>query len=110
MNILLDECMDKRFARHLPQYAVKTVAQMGWRSLKNGHLLTQAQTQFDVFITVDQNVRHQQNMEKYDIAIIVLEVFRTSLPFLTPLLPQVEQRLLTIEPHQLIIISEVNQE
>ncbi len=109
MNILLDECMPKRFARQLPQHTVKTVAQMGWRSLKNGHLLTQAQTQFDVLITADQNVRHQQNMEKYDIAIIVLEVFRNSLPHMTPLRPQIEQRLLTIEPHQLITISGINQ-
>jgi len=36
---------------------------MGWEALKNGALLDQAQSNgFDVMITVDQNVRFQQNL------------------------------------------------
>ncbi|WP_408019980.1 hypothetical protein [Scytonema tolypothrichoides] len=33
---------------------------MGWAGIKNGQLLTLAQTEFDVFITVDRNLSPRQ--------------------------------------------------
>ena len=30
MKLLLDECIDRKFARELVGYTVKTVPQMGW--------------------------------------------------------------------------------
>ena len=42
MRILLDECIDRRFAREIIGYEVKTVPQMGWAGVKNGKLLALA--------------------------------------------------------------------
>ncbi|MEB3343162.1 DUF5615 family PIN-like protein [Okeania sp.] len=56
MKIILDECIDRRLAREFVDYEVKTVSQMGWTGTKNGQLLALAETQFDVFITVDRNL------------------------------------------------------
>lgn len=56
MNILLDECIDRKLARDFPDCEVKTVPQMGWAGVKNGQLLALAQVEFDVFITVDRNL------------------------------------------------------
>lgn len=53
MKILLGECIDRKLAREFPGYEVKTVPQMGWAGVKNGQLLTLAELEFDVFITVD---------------------------------------------------------
>ena len=39
MRILLDECIDRRFAREIIGYEVKTVPKMGWAGVKNGKLL-----------------------------------------------------------------------
>ena len=56
MKILLDECVDWRLARSLLQHDVKTVRQMGWSSYANGHLVTVAESEFDVFVTSDANM------------------------------------------------------
>ena len=72
LKILLDECLDRRLARDIPKHTVKTVPQMGWAGLTNGELLSKAQEEFDVFLTNDQNLSAQQNLSKYNIAILVL--------------------------------------
>jgi len=56
---LIDECINWRIVRELPEYFVKTVYQVGWSGLKNGELLTKAQDEFDVLITIDKNLEHQ---------------------------------------------------
>lgn len=70
MELLLDECVNRRLARALTGH---TVHQMGWSGIKNGHLLALAETVFDVLITVDKNLQYQQNIANYNIAIVVLD-------------------------------------
>ena len=64
MKILLDECIDRRLAKDIQGHEVLTVPQAGWAGIKNGELLRLAQAQFDVFVTVDQNLSFQQNPPK----------------------------------------------
>ena len=45
---------------------------MGWTGIKNGDLVRLAEEQFDVFVTSDQNLRYQQNLEGRRIAIAEL--------------------------------------
>ena len=45
---------------------------MGWGQLKNGALLSEAESNFDVFITKDQNLKYQQNISGRNLAILVL--------------------------------------
>ena len=66
MRLLLDECLPKKLKRGLAGHEVKTVPECGWAGCKNGHLLGLAQTQFDVFLTVDRNLSFQQSLERYD--------------------------------------------
>lgn len=89
MKILLDECLDRRFARELLGYEVKTVPEMGWAGVKNGQLLTLAQLEFDVFITVDRNLSFQQNLSQFDLAVVVLQAQSNRLVDLQPLGSQV---------------------
>ena len=93
MKVLLDECVDWRLLRDLSSYEVRTVKQLGWEKVKNGALLALAASEFDVFITVDQNLPYQQNASKYDLAIIVLSARTTRLPDLRTLLPSLHQAL-----------------
>lgn len=72
MKLLLDECVDRRFARILKGHVVRTVPQMGWATIKNGRLLRLAQKEFEVFVTVDRNLSFQQNLPNFDIAVAVL--------------------------------------
>jgi len=87
MNLLLDECVDQRFARQLRGHNVRTVPQMGWAGIRNSDLLSRAEQQFDVFITVDRNLAFQQNLSKFSLAGIVLHAHSNRLADLEPLVP-----------------------
>ena len=62
MRALLDECIDWRLSRDIVGHEVETARQMGWTTISNGELLRLAESEFDVFITVDRNLSFQQNM------------------------------------------------
>jgi len=96
-RILLDECIDRRLGLELKPYEARTVPKMGWAGLKNGQLLTRAQTEFDVFITVDRNLSFQQNVSRYDIAIVVLRAASNRLQDLLPLVPKVRAALSNVQ-------------
>jgi hypothetical protein len=53
-------------------------------SRKNGELLLLAEKDFDVFVTNDQNLAYQQNIQTFDIGIIVLAVKSNRLKNLLP--------------------------
>ena len=85
MKLLLDECIPKRLRVDFPEHDVLTVEQAGLKGLKNGALMRLASSQFDVLVTVDQNLPFQQNMATYSIAILILvgqvkQVFRFKKP------------------------------
>jgi predicted nuclease of predicted toxin-antitoxin system len=89
MKILLDECIPVRLKQHLTAYEVRTVSEMGWTSLKNGKLMKVAiESGFEVMLTVDKNLQHQQNLNEYEIAIVVLDVHFNRLQDFIPLIPK----------------------
>jgi hypothetical protein len=51
---------------------VRTVTESGWSGLKNGELLALAEVEFDVFLTLDQNLIFQQNLQRFNIGIILM--------------------------------------
>jgi hypothetical protein len=95
MLILLDECIDRRFAKEIQGHVVKTVPEMGWANFKNGHLLRIAQQEFDVFITIDRHLPYQQNISRLSIAVIVLQAKTNRLADLQPLVPLLQEMLPT---------------
>lgn len=96
MKLLLDECIDRRLARDLAEHDVKTVPQMGWAGIKNGALLTLAEKEFDVFITVDRNLSFQQNLPKFNIAVLVLHATSNRLADLRSLALEILSTLPTL--------------
>lgn len=72
MKIILDECVPSIVKRGLPGRDIITVQEVGWAGIKNGELLRRVAVEFDVFITSDKNLRHQQNLSAFDLAIILL--------------------------------------
>lgn len=59
-----------------------------------------------MFLTVDQNIKHQQNLSARDLRFIVLIGHDNTYPTLAPLILKVEKALLTIEPGELVEISQ----
>ena len=65
-------------------------------------LLQRAETEFDVFITADTNLIFQQNLTRFNIAVIVLEAGSTRFVDTAKLMPQVRTILKTIQPGHVI--------
>ncbi len=72
MRILLDESLPRGLKSLLRDHEVRTVADQGWRSFKNSRLLELAQGTFEVFVTADQGFEHEQNLEQFDIGVVIL--------------------------------------
>jgi hypothetical protein len=96
VKLLLDECIDRRLAKDLVGHDVKTVPQMGWAGVKNGALLALAEDEFDAFITVDRNLSFQQNLPKFNLAVLVLHAASNRLADLKPLAPEILTTLPTL--------------
>ena len=72
MRILLDECVPWPMHRLLPQHSITSVQAQGWSGIRNSELPGRAESDFDLFITSDQNIRYQQNLTGQRIAILEL--------------------------------------
>ena len=98
--------------RHTPCQAgfsrpeVHTVEDVGFKGLENGDLIRFAAGTYEVLITVDRNIPHQQNIANLSIAILVLAAKRNSYALLQPLLPLALKALETIQPGDVVRIGE----
>lgn len=105
MNLLLDECLPRKLKGGLPGHDVKTVPEMGWAGIENGELLPLIESAFEAFITIDGNMRYQQNMSGRSFALIVLKAHDNTIETLLPLMPQVLAALPSIMPEQIVKIA-----
>jgi hypothetical protein len=71
---------------------------LGWDQFSNGVLLGLAQAEFDVLLTADANIYHQQNVLLYSIAVIVLRAYDNKYESIVPLLPEVMDLLERVGP------------
>lgn len=106
MRILLDECVPRPLKRELTDHEVRTVVEMGWSGKKNGELLQlMLQESFTVFLTADQNLRYQQNLQQAGVAVVVLVAPSNRLNDLIPLMPSVRCILSSMTPGEVIEVS-----
>jgi predicted nuclease of predicted toxin-antitoxin system len=105
VNILLDECVDRRFGRELVGQAVTTVPRKGWSGIKNGDLLALAENDFDVFITVDRKLAEQQHLPAFKIAVILLRAPSNRLEDIRPLAAAVLEQLADARAGALTVIG-----
>jgi hypothetical protein len=72
MRILFDHGTPAPLRRALTGHTVSTAYEKAWAQLDNGALLKAAEAQFDVLITTDRSLRHQQNVANLHLAILIL--------------------------------------
>lgn len=103
MRVLLDEQLDHRLKKHLdPKFDVWTVAERGWKGKKNGELLRAAQQEFDVLITMDKGIEHQQNWKVMALGFIIVSAKSNRYADVAPLIPQVNVALSHVQAGQLL--------
>ncbi len=101
MRLLLDESLPWRLARLMVGHDVTSVQRAGWSGVKNGALLQAACTEFDAFITADQNLQYQQNLATLPLAVFVLGARSTAYADLAPLVPDLLNQLQIFKPRTL---------
>jgi predicted nuclease of predicted toxin-antitoxin system len=72
MRILFDQGTPAPLRRALAAHHVSTAYEMGWAELANGALLAAAEVDFDILVTTDKNLRHQQTLDRQRLAILIL--------------------------------------
>ena len=106
MRVLLDECIDENLRHHFAGHDCRTCRYAGLKGLSNGVLLAAAEEAgYDVLITVDKNMPHQQNLRGRGISVIVLDGRTTSFEDLVILMPDVLTAVDVLQPGQVLRIA-----
>ena len=92
MKILLDENFPTKLKYDFGEnFEIHTVKDMGWLGKKNGELLGLATFNgFDIFLTLDKNLKNQQSINKFDQKFIVLLAVNNKHQTLQPYIERVK--------------------
>jgi hypothetical protein len=106
MKLLLDECLPVDFRYQLPGYEVHTVEWAGFKGLKNGKLLRKAEDAgYDVLLTTDQGIPHQQNLAAHKISILIIRSHTNQIEDLLPVVGTILAMFAEIQPGQTTFTS-----
>lgn len=104
MLILFDQNTPVPIRYSLAGHSVRTANEQGWSTLENGDLLQAAeQNGFDVLLTADQNIAHQQNMDGRKIALVVLA--NGQWPSIQPFISQIVVAVESAKPGTVTIVE-----
>jgi predicted nuclease of predicted toxin-antitoxin system len=105
--VLLDENVDRRLRRDFAEeHEVVTVAEAGWAGKKNGEILRLAEREFDALVSTDKGIPHQQNLSRFDLAVVLLRAKSNAREDLAPLMAEVNAKLASIEPGSVVEIPQ----
>lgn len=108
MKILIDECLPRRLLRDLSDFSATTVPRQGWAGKTDREIIALAAAEFDIFITLDSNLIHQQNLRLAgSLCIIILKSASSRYESLVPAIPALISAIKGAEPGVLQIVSVV---
>jgi predicted nuclease of predicted toxin-antitoxin system len=93
VRVLLDNCIPWRLAALLNGIDFMPAVDIGWAALTDRHLLDAMVGHYDVLVTVDRGIRHQQRVHDRPIAIALLRARTNRLADLAPLIPALRSAL-----------------
>ncbi len=107
MRLLLDECVPRKLKSLFTAggHDCETAREAGFDGKTNGELLALAEPLFDALITIDRNIRYQQNLTGRRIAILVLCAQSNDISDLVPLVPGALATLGALKPGHVIEVT-----
>jgi predicted nuclease of predicted toxin-antitoxin system len=107
MKVLIDECAPKALKVALAGsgFDCTTVQESGWSGKENGELLALADASFDVVVTIDRNLRYQQNLTGRRIALLIVRARSSRVVDLEPHFSACAQALQTIQPGTVVEVG-----
>lgn len=107
MKLLFDESLPfslrDSFLKLTENYSITFVQEKNWGGKLNGELLSLTEKDYDVFVTCDQSLPHQQNLDDYEITIAVLKALSNRQKDLKVLLPELVEKLQNISSGEKLI-------
>jgi hypothetical protein len=98
VRVLLDENLPHDLAKVLTDHVVSTVQGLGWAGTKNGTLLKRAIGACEVFVTMDGNIEHQQNLAALSFGVVVIGAASNRMADLLPVVPELLQAIDAVQP------------
>jgi predicted nuclease of predicted toxin-antitoxin system len=105
MKVLIDENLPCKLAAHLSGHECWTVAERGWAGKKNGELLSLAESEFDVLLTLDKSIPYQQHLKSARIAIVIVRAPSNRIQDLLPVIPDCLIALQHVRPGRLVRVG-----
>lgn len=106
MRVLLDENVDRRLKNSFDDaFEVTTVTEREWSGRKNGELLRAAEREFDALVTMDRNMKHQQNLGSVDLGAVLISAKSNRRRDVEPAMPKVNQALQHIQAGELLFVA-----
>lgn len=107
MRLIFDEDLPRDLPTHFERqgHEVVHVEEMRWKGIRNSDLLDRVAGDFDALITGDTNMRFQQNLARYDIAVVVLQPARKRLDELIALVPKTLTTLATARRGEATVVT-----
>ena len=106
MRVLLDENLPHKLRQLFSDgIEVVTVGYRGWKGKENGELLIVAENEFDAFLTMDQGIPHQHDLNKMKMGIVLLEARSNRYEDLEPLMNHVNVVLKTLMNGQVVRVG-----
>ena len=107
MRLLFDECVPRKvkFLFTDGGHECETVPDAGFSGKENGELLALAEEHFDVLVTIDKNIRYQQNMMGRNIAILIIRPASNDLDDIRPHVPNALVALQSLKPGQIFEVG-----
>ena len=105
MKILLDECLPLDFRHCFVSHQAHTAQWAGFKGKQNGELIRAAESAgYEIPLTVDQGIPHQQPPAGRQISIIVIRSPTNQLEDLEPLVASILRAIGVIQPAQTLVI------
>ena len=93
--------------RLLPGHDVTHAKDLGWENLGNGKLLAAASdAEFVVMLTVDKNIKHQQNLEELPVSVVELDIPDSRLPAIVAIAPSLNEAIALAPQYRFISVDQ----
>lgn len=110
MRILLDNCVDHRAGGLFVGHEVTHARDLGWENFGNGELLAAAsKARFAVMVTVDKNIRYQQNLDRLPITVLEINASDVRLQALRKMAAQMHAALGYVERFRFLSVDHEGQ-
>ena len=104
MRILFDQGTPVTIRDALQGHTVRTAKEEGWSALSNGELLRVAEAAgFDVLLTTDTSLPHQQNLKGRKLSVVILTRNRWKL--IQPRMAEIVTALNSAKPGTFLVVE-----